>query len=101
MLLSTTAALCAAKHLRIAPSLHSQTIKKLEQRLGIDLLARTTRSVSVTSPGVRLYRFKPAVAEIASPLAEGKIQAHRPLDLSGSTCHGPLMQGYWKVASAI
>ena len=55
----------AAKHLRIAPSSLSHTVKKLEERLGVQLLHRTTRSVAMTGDGVRLFdRFKPAMAEM-------------------------------------
>lgn len=46
----------AAARLGITPSALSHTIRALEQRLGIRLLARTTRNVSPTEAGERLMR---------------------------------------------
>ncbi len=44
----------AAKHLRISNATISQTIRTLEERLGVRLLNRTTRSVATTEAGLRL-----------------------------------------------
>ena len=72
----------AAKHLRIAPSSLSQTIKKLEDRLGFELLHRTTRSVSMTGAGVRLFdRFKPAMAEMEAAVADVRELSATPTGL--------------------
>ncbi|WP_210215328.1 LysR family transcriptional regulator [Lichenihabitans psoromatis] len=61
----------AARHLRIAPSSVSQTIKKLEDRLGIELLHRTTRSVAMTGAGMRLFkRFRPAMDEMEAAVVD-------------------------------
>lgn len=46
----------AAAKLGVTPSALSHTIRALEQRLGIRLLARTTRNVSPTEAGERLMR---------------------------------------------
>jgi DNA-binding transcriptional LysR family regulator len=43
----------AAQILGISPFAVSQTIKQLEQRLGFALLARTTRSTSLSEAGER------------------------------------------------
>lgn len=45
----------AAAKLGVSPSALSHTIRGLESRLGLRLLARTTRSVSTTEAGERLY----------------------------------------------
>lgn len=46
----------AAARLGVTPSALSHTIRALEERLGIRLLARTTRNVSATEAGERLLR---------------------------------------------
>ena len=55
----------AAAELGMAPSTLSQTIRSLEQRMGLRLLHRTTRSVSLTEAGEHLLeRIRPAFAEL-------------------------------------
>src|SRR4051794_15453485 len=44
----------AAAHLGVSPSALSHTIRGLEERLGVRLLTRTTRSVAPTQAGERL-----------------------------------------------
>lgn len=44
----------AAALLRVTPSALSHTIRGLEERLGVRLLTRTTRNVSLTEAGIRL-----------------------------------------------
>src|SRR3954463_1132380 len=46
----------AAAQLGLSPSALSHTIRKLEERVGVRLLTRTTRSVSATEAGERLLR---------------------------------------------
>ena len=46
----------AAAQLGVSPSALSHTIRKLEERVGVRLLTRTTRSVSATEAGERLLR---------------------------------------------
>ena len=55
----------AARELRLSPSSLSERIAALEQRLGLRLLSRTTRSVRPTDAGeVLLARLNPALADI-------------------------------------
>lgn len=52
----------AAAALRVTPSAVSQSIKALEERVGVRLLQRTTRSVGLTEAGSRFVsRLKPAL----------------------------------------
>ena len=60
----------AAAQLGVSPSALSHTIRKLEERLGVRLLTRTTRSVSPTDAGERLlHRVGPHFEEIGKELA--------------------------------
>src|SRR5262245_1559264 len=78
----------AAAELRISASTLSQTIRELETRLGMRLLNRTTRSVSLTEAGERLHaRFKPAMIEMEAAVQDvvdlrdrpaGTLRVHMP-----------------------
>ena len=60
----------AAAQLGVSQSALSHTIRALEERLGLRLLTRTTRSVSPTEAGERLLRtIGPHFEEIAAELA--------------------------------
>ncbi len=60
----------AAAKLATSQSALSHTLRKLETRLGLRLLARTTRSVALTEAGERLLRtIGPAFAEIDGGIA--------------------------------
>ncbi|WP_324648785.1 LysR family transcriptional regulator [Klebsiella pneumoniae] len=66
----------AAALLGVSPGALSHAIKGLETRLGVRLLARTTRKISTTEAGERLYakvapRFKEIDAEIAAVVEMG------------------------------
>ena len=61
----------AADHLGLSPSALSQIIRQLENRLGVRLLNRTTRSVSPTEPGRRLHeRVAPMLREMDDAVAQ-------------------------------
>src|SRR5256885_7996563 len=60
----------AAAQLDVSQSALSHTIRGLEQRLGVRLLTRTTRSVASTEAGERLLRtVAPRFEEIEAELA--------------------------------
>jgi DNA-binding transcriptional LysR family regulator len=59
----------AARLLGISPSAVSQSVRALEARLGVPLLARTTRAVGLTEAGQRLLsHVRPAVDMLGSGL---------------------------------
>src|SRR2546423_11759751 len=64
----------AAAALEVSPSALSQAIRHLETRLGVRLLNRTTRSVSLTEAGeAYLSRIGPAVRDVLE--AEERLHA--------------------------
>jgi DNA-binding transcriptional LysR family regulator len=70
----------AASRLGVTPSALSHSMRQLEERLGMRLLNRTTRSVSVTDAGLRLLeRLRPAVSEIAGALEDLNQERQRPV----------------------
>src|ERR1700732_3003005 len=61
----------AAARLGVSPSALSHTMRRLEGRLRVQLLARSTRSVSTTEAGERLLaRVGPALEEMAHAVEE-------------------------------
>src|SRR6058998_2579712 len=55
----------AANRLGVTPSALSHAIRGLEERFGVHLLARTTRSVAPTDAGEKLIaRLRPALGDI-------------------------------------
>jgi DNA-binding transcriptional LysR family regulator len=72
----------AAAHLRISPSALSQIIRALEERLGVRLLNRTTRSVSTSEAGARLMaRIGPVLSELDAAVADAGVARDRPAGL--------------------
>jgi DNA-binding transcriptional LysR family regulator len=69
----------AASRLGLTPSAISHCMRQLEERLGIRLFNRTTRSVSLTDAGVRLLeRLRPAIDEIGNALEDLNQERSRP-----------------------
>ncbi len=70
----------AASRLGVTPSALSHAMRQLEERLGMRLLHRTTRSVSVTDAGQRLLeRLRPAIDQIAGALEDLNQERERPV----------------------
>src|SRR6202451_744798 len=70
----------AASRLGVTPSALSHSMRLLEERLGIRLLHRTTRSVSVTDAGLRLLeRLRPAIDQISGALEDLNQERSRPV----------------------
>jgi DNA-binding transcriptional LysR family regulator len=69
----------AASHIGVTPSALSHTMRQLEERLGVRLLNRTTRSVALTDAGLRLLgRARPAVEQISRALDDLKSEQEHP-----------------------
>ncbi|MBC8071495.1 MAG: LysR family transcriptional regulator [Deltaproteobacteria bacterium] len=59
----------AAVELGVTPSALSHSLRAVEERIGLRLVNRTTRSVALTEAGERLYgRIKPAFLDIADAI---------------------------------
>ena len=61
----------AARELNISPAALSENLRALEERLGVRLLNRTTRSVAPTEMGERLLaRLAPALRDVADAVSD-------------------------------
>jgi DNA-binding transcriptional LysR family regulator len=69
----------AAGRLGVSQSALSHTVRGLERRLGLQLLARTTRSVAPTAAGAALLEdLAPALERIERSVAEAQQRRERP-----------------------
>src|SRR5258708_15951673 len=69
----------AASRLGVTPSALSHAMRQLEERLGVRLLNRTTRSVSMTDAGGRLLeRLRPAMDQVAGAVEGLNQDRQRP-----------------------
>jgi DNA-binding transcriptional LysR family regulator len=70
----------AADRLELTAPAVSHAIRHLEGRLGVRLLNRTTRSVSLTQAGIRLVdRLRPAFDQISGAIEELNEERRRPV----------------------
>src|SRR5437867_369847 len=92
----------AAAKFGVSQSALSYSIRMLEARLGVRLLTRTTRSVSLTEAGDRLYRsIAPRFDEIASEISALSALRDKPagtirittVEHAGETIIWPAMAG--------
>src|SRR5438105_8680940 len=93
----------AADRLAITGSAVSQAIRRLEARMGVALVHRTTRSVRLTEAGERLYAaVRPALDELRVAVAAAGELADEPQGLvrlhltTGAESYftGPLLAGF-------
>lgn len=95
----------AARHLRMTPSTVSKLIARIEARLGVRLIERSTRRLSLTAEG-RLYyeRSQSVLAEIDGierDLSQGAASITGTLRVSASVGFGmiavePLLPAFWE-----
>jgi DNA-binding transcriptional LysR family regulator len=72
----------AAAELRVSPSAISQTIRALEERVGLRLVQRTTRSVALTEAGERFVaRLRPGLEQVEDAFASVAVLRDRPAGL--------------------
>jgi DNA-binding transcriptional LysR family regulator len=69
----------AAESLGVSPSALSQTVRGFEERVGVRLFNRTTRSVALTDAGENLFkRVRPAAAELGDAVGQVRQYRERP-----------------------
>src|SRR6201990_35091 len=77
----------AAEKLGVSSSALSQLVRSLEERVGVRLLHRNTRSVSLTEAGERLLqRVKPAVEELGAAVGQTSELREQPIGLVRIHC---------------
>ena len=74
----------AAKQLALSPPRVSEMVRNLEERLGVRLVERTTRSVAPTAAGERLReRLRPVLDEYQSALESTNEFRGKPAGMFG------------------
>jgi DNA-binding transcriptional LysR family regulator len=93
----------AGDRLGVSASALSQALRKLEERLGVALVRRSTRSVRLTEAGERLYAsVRPALGEVRAAVAalgemrsepRGTIRLHM-VSVADAFLAGPFLAGF-------
>lgn len=77
-----------AQQLGVSPALVSQTVRRLEQELGVELFRRTTRSVALTVAGEQLLGpLAPALADIGAAVEQ--VNRHRSVPMGRLRINAP------------
>jgi DNA-binding transcriptional LysR family regulator len=77
----------AAEKLGVSSSALSQLVRSLEERVGVRLLHRNTRNVSLTEAGDRLLqRVRPAVEELSAAIGQTSDLREQPIGLVRIHC---------------
>lgn len=93
----------AAKALRLTPSAVSRSIARIEARLGVQLILRTTRSLSLTAEGEsyrdRISALLAEVEAVERGLGRGHPRPRGPLRINaavpfGTQCLLPILPGF-------
>ena len=100
----------AAQDMRASVSSLRQRLRDLEERLGVSLMSRTTRSVALTAAGeLQLSRVAPALRDVGDALdqvrglrevASGRLRINAPppaVDLVLAPMIGPFLKAYPQV----
>ena len=96
----------AARLLMMAPSTVSKLINRMEERLGVRLLERSTRRLSLTAEGQIYYEKSLAVLaeldEMERELAQGAASAGGTIRINASVAFGvlalePLLPAFWEI----
>ena len=100
----------ASEQLGITRSAVSQAFQRLEDRLGVALAQRTTRSVHLTEAGERLYAAaRPAMDDLGAALQAAQEQQRRPTgrlrlcvsSIAESFLEGPALAGFLAAHPAV
>jgi DNA-binding transcriptional LysR family regulator len=86
----------AAKQLALSPPRVSEMVRNLEERLGVRLVERTTRSVAPTAAGERLLeRLRPVLDEYQSALESTNEFRGKPGGMLRVTAPPPAGDFFW------
>jgi DNA-binding transcriptional LysR family regulator len=85
----------AAEKLDVSSSALSQLVRSLEERVGVRLLHRNTRNVSLTEAGERLLqRVRPAVEELSAAIGQTSQLREQPIGLVRIHCFRTAVEAY-------